>query len=84
MVDVYSTKSLSIASYLYITAGIKFIGINDNDPQNIRFEFVPKNVAEEIVNNFYTGSPICNARELFEGYKTLKDLIFEIKNSRSR
>lgn len=82
MENKYSTKSLVIASYLYTIPEVKFIGTDNQDSKNIRFKFEPRDVAEETVNNFYTGKPMGNIREVFDAYQTLKDLLFEVKNSR--
>jgi len=82
MDNIYSTKSLVVASYLFTIPGIKFIGTDDREKQNIRFEFEPRDLVKKVANNFYTGTPMGNVREVFKAHKTLKGLLFEVKNSR--
>ncbi len=77
----YSTKSLPIASYLYASKEIQFVGANEKEYPKIFFEFRPKNKAEELVAKFYSKEALCSPKELFESHKTLKDMIFDIKRT---
>lgn len=79
----YSTKSLFLASYLYSVPDIEFIGSGRSENGNVYFNFSPKETVEKLVDSYYTDKVFnCNARALAESYKTLKDLIFEVKGSR--
>ena len=77
----YVTKSLSLAAYLYSTKGISFLGTGRSGNGNVYFQFKPKAKAEKLIADYYMGKAIGNIRDVFESYKTLKDLIFEIKNT---
>ena len=80
----YKTKSLSLAACLYAYPKIEFVGVNSSNLQNIYFVFKPAEKVKEFVNNYYTGKAEGNLRDTFEGYKTLKDLVFELKNGQKK
>jgi len=77
-IEEYSTKNLNLSAYLSCFKTVQFIGavkINNE----FFFKFTPKNNAEALVNNFFSGSAIVNPRELFSRLHDLKDLIFAQK-----
>jgi hypothetical protein len=77
---MYSTKSLSLASFLYSNKDVEFKGVDKTDPQNQLFQFEPEKIVEKIVDSYYTVTgDNCNAKKLLEGQKSLKDLLFESK-----
>jgi len=81
MADTYNTKSLFLASYLYSVKEVEFVGSGQANGGNVYFTFKPGDKVSELVDGYYTGKATCNARDLAEGYKTLKDLIFEVKEN---
>jgi len=80
----YTTKSLYLAACLYSYPKVEFVGTQNSDTSNIVFVFKPKKEAEKFIDDYYTGKAVGNLRDTLEGYKTLKDLVFEIKGSQKR
>ncbi len=80
-VKEYLTKNLSISAYLSCVKEIHFtsaVKINDE----FFFKFIPKDKAEELVNQYFAGTANVNPRELFARLHDLKDLIFNQKISK--
>ena len=75
----YVTKQLNIAAFLY-ASGLQFTDA-DNLNGEFFFKFTPKEKAEILVNQYFTGNANVNPRELFARLKDLKDLVFSQKNS---
>ena len=80
----YQTNLLSLASYLYTKADLKFIGLDKSDPTQIFFKFEPSDAAEAASDEYFTGEGKTNPLELFKNYKVLKDMVFEVKRSLRR
>lgn len=75
--DEYSTKNLSIASYLY-ASGIQFSGASNINGEFF-FKFSPKDKAENLVQLYFSGTATVNPRDLFARLHDLRDLIFNQK-----
>lgn len=74
-IEKYTTKNLSLAAYLSCFTAIQFIG-TEKIGNEFFFKFTPKNAAEELVNQFFSGTANVNPRDLFARLHDLKDLIF--------
>ena len=58
--DVYLTKNLNIASYLY-TCNLQLVGTKRVNSE-VFFEFSPKEKAEALVDDYFTGTAKVNPR----------------------
>lgn len=72
--NIYSTKSLQIASYLY-ACDLQLISTSKINKEII-FIFSPKTKAEELIHKYFLGTALINPRDLFASINDLKDLIF--------
>ncbi len=70
----YRTKTLNIAAFLY-ASGLQIAKI-DRTNKEIYFEFVPKEDAEKLIEEYFAGTATINPRDLFARLNDLKDLIF--------
>lgn len=74
--EEYTTKNLFIATFLLCHTGIKLIGTKELNPKTKLFCFTPKTLAEKLENDYFSGSS-ARAKDLFNNYNTLKDLLFQ-------
>ncbi len=74
MENVYTTKNLNIAAFLY-ASNLKLIR-TERINREVFFHFTPKEIAESLVEGYFAGSATVNPRDLFARLKDLKDLIF--------
>lgn len=79
--EEYSTKNLSIASYLY-ASGIQFCGASNINGEFF-FKFTPKDKAENLVQLYFSGTATVNPRDLFSRLHDLKDIIFQSEGVKS-
>lgn len=79
----YKTNSMQLASYLYSKPGIKFEGLNKDNPSSVSFLFSPYDLAEKCTEEYFSGRATANPLELFSNNKILKDMVFEIKRNES-
>lgn len=70
----YSTKDLSVASFLY-ASGKKLIHLN-KDNGRTWFLFDNRNSCEQLVRSFWAKEALVNAKEYSDSIRTLKELIF--------
>jgi hypothetical protein len=80
-IDIYTTNSLPLASYLSSVDNVEFIGVNKQDTKTIAFQFKPKETAQELADTYFAGKGEVNPLELFKNYRALKDLIFEARRN---
>lgn len=76
--EYYETKNLNISAYLY-TSGLQ-LATTKNKGKEIFFVFNSKQIAEELVDKYYSDKASVNPRELFARLNDLKDLIFANKD----
>jgi len=72
--DLYKTKILNIAAYLY-ASGLQ-LAETIRDGNELFFLFTPKNEAEKLVEKYFADTALVNPRELFARLSDLRDLIF--------
>lgn len=76
---MYKTNSIQLASYLCTVPTIKFVGVNKDNPHKVIFMFEPDDDSELLASDYFSGKVQVNPLELFEKYRTLKELLFEVK-----
>lgn len=74
--NTYRTKNLFVASYLICTNKINFVGIETLDKSTKLFVFSPKETAQQLVTEYFSGGQI-SAKTLFAEYNNLKDMLFQ-------
>lgn len=74
--EIFYTKNLFIATFLLCHPEITFIGTKQLDVQTKLFKFTPKEKAEELEGEYFRGARV-SAKDLFNNYNTLKDLLFQ-------
>ena len=74
MENVYTTKNLNIAAFLY--ASTLQLVRTERISGEVYFYFSPQDEAEQLVDQYFSGSATVNPRDLFARLKDLKDLIF--------
>jgi len=72
----YSTKNLFVATYLLASGRVVFRGTRQLDQKTKLFIFTPKNTAEILEQDYFSGGSL-PAKALFSEYNTLKDLLFQ-------
>lgn len=77
MDEIYSSKNLSLSAYLY-ASGLQFVGAKKING-DFFFEFTPKEKAEQLVNQYFSGTANVNPQTLFSRLHDLRDLIFSQK-----
>jgi len=70
-------RNLAIATFLYASK-VDLVGTVKRDG-SIYFQFFPKDKADSLVKDYFSGKARVNPRELFARYNDLKDLIFKEK-----
>ncbi len=75
--NILEIKNLAIAAFLYASK-ITLAG-TVNREGSIYFQFTPKDKADSLVRDYFSGKAKVNPRELFARYNDLKDLIFKEK-----
>jgi len=73
--NIYSTKTLSIAAFLYASKAVQLVK-TERINREVYFYFSPKDIAEQLVDTYFAGTATVNPRELFARLNDLKDLIF--------
>lgn len=73
----YKTFSLYLAAFIKLkgTLHIKFLGLEQVSPNRKYFVFTPKNDAELLEAEFYSGGEV-SAKALQQEIETLKDQLF--------
>lgn len=74
--DIYRTKNLFVATFLLCHKKVKFNGTQELDSRTKLFCFTPKEIAERLEAGYFTGATVA-AKDLFNNYNTLKDLLFQ-------
>lgn len=74
--NTYKTKNLFVATYLICSNKINFIGIETLDKNTKLFIFSPKDTAQVLVTEYFSGG-LLPAKSLFAEYNNLKDLLFQ-------
>jgi hypothetical protein len=72
--DLYRTKILNIASFLY-ASGLQLVG-NTRVANECFFLFSPKDKAEQLVEKYFSGTATVNPREFVARLNDLRDIIF--------
>lgn len=78
---MYRTNALALASYLCTVDSISFSGVDRSEPSKIIFEFEPMNQAQKAADEYFSDKATVNPREFMEKYRSLKDLVFEVKRN---
>lgn len=78
---VYKTNSLPLASYLSTVPDLKFVGVDNSDIERIQFCYEPAETARSAADQFFSGEARVDPQDLFQNYRTLKDLVFEVKRN---
>jgi len=78
---IYRTESIQLASFLACQKKLTFIGVNKSDLERVAFVFEPAEAAQQLADAYFAGRVKVNPLELFEKYRTLRDLIFEAKTA---
>lgn len=79
--NIYETRSLQIAAFLFIQEGVKLIGFNEKDPNNIYFQFEPKAKASELEDSYLMDTVEVKPRKYAEALGILKEKVFRIQRS---
>lgn len=74
--DIYKTKNLFIATFLLCHKELEFHGATQLDSKTKFFCFTPKETATQLENAYFSGASV-PAKDLFNNYNTLKDLLFQ-------
>ena len=72
--ETYTTKSLTIAAFLY-SSKLRLVD-TERINKEVFFSFTPKEKAEQLVKQYFDGQASCNPLDLFSKLNTLKDIIF--------
>lgn len=72
--DLYRTKILNIAAFLY-AAGLHLVETTKVGNE-VYFLFSPKDKATQLVEDYFSDKAIINPRELFARLNDLRDIIF--------
>ena len=75
--QIYSCKNLSLSAFLYASE-LQFIGAK-KIKGDFFFEFTPKEKAEALVSQYFSGKALVNPQTLFARLHDLRDLIFSQK-----
>jgi hypothetical protein len=74
---VYEIKDISVASFLYATQSLDFIGKKRNLNGDVTFLFSPQITAEKLVQSYWNlDAPAIQPKLLFSALRDLKDIIF--------
>lgn len=74
--ETYTTRNLFVATFLLCQRNISFVGTKQLDVKTKLFCFLPKQAAEELETQYFAGGKV-SAKDLFNNYNTLKDLLFQ-------
>lgn len=72
----YTTSDFYIAAYLRASEILPFIGINKTDPRRFRFTFSDSNARKQLVDDFFAGRAMVDARQFIAAIKELKSLMY--------
>lgn len=75
MKDIYQTRDLYEAAFLYGSHGISFAGLQE-DGRDCIFTFSPADKAQELANQYYNHTAVQNVKEYTDALKTCKDILF--------
>lgn len=73
--QIYKTKILNIAAYLYTSKELQFEG-TERIGKEVFFKFTPIQKADELVKEYFDGGATVNPRDLFARLNDLRDIIF--------
>jgi hypothetical protein len=75
--DILEIRDLAVASFLYCTPSIRFIGKQRLPNGTVIFQFSPRQEAEVLVSQYWSlSAPTVQPKQLFTSLRDLKDLIF--------
>lgn len=77
----YRTNALPLASYLSCIDDLEFVGVDRQEPGRVVFIFEPYLLAVEKADDYFAGRAQVDPLELFKSYRSLKDLVFEVKRN---
>jgi len=75
MREIYQTKDIHVAAYIYAHTSITFAGLLD-DGHDCLFQFQPANKARELSEQYYNRSGNIDAKKYVDALKTCKDILF--------
>ena len=78
---MYKTNSLPLAAYLRTLTDLEFKGVDKTNFSKVEFMFDPADKAQKCSDEYFAGTSKVNPIQLFESYRALKDLIFEIRRN---
>lgn len=75
--NIIELKDIAVAAYLYSTNQVKLIGKRRLPNGEVLFQFSPKEVAEDLINQYWNAeAPPIQPKKLFSAQRDLKDMIF--------
>ncbi len=75
--NLFELKDIAVAAYLYSTNQVKLIGKRRLPNGEVLFQFSPKEVAENLINQYWNSeAPPIQPKKLFSAQRDLKDMIF--------
>lgn len=77
----YRTNALPLASYLSCVKELDFKGVDRTEPGRVVFIFQPYESAVALADEYFAGRAKADPLELFKNYRSLKDLVFEVKRN---
>lgn len=79
MKNYYRTKDLPESSYIWLK-GVQLLRI-DEENGTCWFIFEDRDIAEELANEFWSGSAQVSARKYFNSMMRLKNRVFSLKSN---
>lgn len=74
---LYELKDISVASYLYASKQVEFIGKRRLSTGEVLFQFLPYKAAKRLVELYWSlQAPIIQPKDLFSAQRDLKDIIY--------
>jgi len=75
--NILELKDIALASYLYASNKVAFIGKRKLSTGSVLFQFSPKDKANEMINAYWQlNAPAIQPKLLFSAQRDLKDMIF--------
>jgi hypothetical protein len=79
MDNVYRTRDLSLASYLYASKK-KLIGLEEDSGRKFLFVFEDTASCQKLVDSFWRREAVVNVKDFSDAMRSLKDLIYSSEN----
>lgn len=77
MIDTsYKTTNLHIATYLFATTKVRFLGLEKISPNQFLFVFDRKDICQKLLDDYWKDNALINPKKLFSSLNEIKDRLF--------